>query len=96
MIRRVIEVQKASYQALINYVPHCYPGKITLMRTSEVLVSDSSGVFAQSFSQPDYCWGELTTQPIEIHRVPGDHVTMLAEPHVKVLAERLKSFLGCY
>ncbi len=96
MIRRIIEVQKASYQALINYVPHCYPGKITLVRTSEVLVSDSSGVFAQSFREPDYSWGELTTQPIEIHRVPGDHVTMLAEPHVKVLAERLKSFLDCY
>ncbi|WP_414621620.1 amino acid adenylation domain-containing protein [Calothrix sp. CCY 0018] len=91
MIRCIIEVQKASYQALINYVPHCYPGKITLLRTSEVLASDASGVFAQNFREPDYCWGELTTQPIEIHRVPGDHVTMLAEPHVKVLAQRLKS-----
>lgn len=90
MIRRIVQVQKASYQALINYVPQVYPGKITLLRANNVLAEDSFGVFAQSFRQPALGWGELTTQPIEVYEVPGDHVTMLAEPHVRVLAEQLK------
>ncbi|WP_414544489.1 amino acid adenylation domain-containing protein [Nostoc sp. CCY0012] len=93
MIRRIIEVQKASHQALINYVPQVYSGKITLLRASEMVAEDSGGVFAQSFQKPALGWGELTTQPIEIHEVPGDHVTMLAEPHVQVLAEKLKCCL---
>ncbi len=90
MIRRILEVQKASYQALINYVPQVYSGKITLLRASEVVAEDSRGVFAQSFRQPALGWGELTTEPIEIHEVPGDHVTMMAEPHIRVLADKLK------
>lgn len=94
MIRRILEVQKASHQALINYVPQVYPGKITFLRASEVLAEDSGGVFAQSFRQPALGWGELTTEPIEIHKVPGDHITMLAEPHVRVLADKLKSYLS--
>ncbi len=28
---------------------------------------------------------------IELIRVPGDHFSMLAEPHVRVLADRLKT-----
>jgi amino acid adenylation domain-containing protein len=94
MIRRILEVQKASHQALINYVPQVYPGKITLLRAFEVLAEDSGGVFAQSFRQPALGWGELTTEPIEIHEVPGDHVTILAEPHVRVLADKLKCCLS--
>lgn len=95
MIRRLLEVQKASHQALINYVPQVYPGKITLLRALEVLAEDSGGVFAQSFRQPALGWGELSTELIEIHEVPGDHITMLAEPHVRVLADKLKSCLSC-
>ncbi len=93
MIRCILEVQKASYQALINYVPQVYSGKITLLRASKMVAEDSRGVFAQSFQKPALGWGELTTEPIEIHEVPGDHVTMLAEPHVQVLADKLKCCL---
>ncbi len=90
MIRSLLEVQKASHQALTHYVPQVYRGKITLLRASQVLVEDSGGVFSQSFRQPALGWRELTTEPIEIHEVPGDHVTMLAEPYVQVLANKLK------
>ncbi|MEA5622687.1 amino acid adenylation domain-containing protein [Nostoc sp. UHCC 0251] len=94
MIRHILEVQKASHQALVNYLPQIYPGKITLLRASEMVAEDSRGVFSGSFCQPALGWGELTTQPIDIYEVLGDHVTMLAEPHVKVLADRLKSCIN--
>jgi thioesterase domain-containing protein len=31
--------------------------------------------------------------PVEVHEVPGDHYTMLAQPHVAVLAARLRDGL---
>ncbi|WP_298909530.1 amino acid adenylation domain-containing protein [uncultured Nostoc sp.] len=94
MIRHILEVQKASHQALVNYLPQIYPGKITLLRASEMVAEDSRGVFSGSFCQPALGWGELTTEPINIYEVLGDHVTMLVEPHVRVLADRLKSCIN--
>jgi thioesterase domain-containing protein len=94
LIRRILQVQKASHQALVSYVPQVYPGRITLLRASEVLAEDSGGVFSQSFRDRALGWGELTTEPIKIHDVPGNHITMLANPHVQVLAEQLKRCLN--
>jgi amino acid adenylation domain-containing protein len=94
LIRRILQVQKASHQALVSYVPQVYLGRITLLRASEVLAEDSGGVFSQSFRDRGLGWGELTTEPIKIHDVPGNHITMLANPHVQVLAEQLKRCLN--
>jgi amino acid adenylation domain-containing protein len=91
MIRHILEVQKASHQALVNYLPQTYSGKITLLQASEMVAEDSRGVFSRSFCQPALGWGEFTTEPIDIYEVPGDRVTMLAEPHVRVLASQLQS-----
>jgi thioesterase domain-containing protein len=93
MIRRILQVQKASHQALQSYIPQVYRGRITLFRASEVLAEDSGGVFAQSFRDRALAWGELTTEPVKIQSVPGNHITMLAEPHVRVLGNKLKNCL---
>ncbi|MDJ0598488.1 MAG: amino acid adenylation domain-containing protein [Crocosphaera sp.] len=90
MICSLLAVQKASHQALIEYIPQIYPGKITLLRAARPLVEDSDGVFSQSFRQPDLGWSELTPEPVDVYDVPGDHITMLAEPYVQELANQLK------
>ncbi|MGQ4807060.1 Chondramide synthase cmdD [Candidatus Entotheonellaceae bacterium PAL068K] len=52
-------------------------------------------VFAASEAMPDgrqmnvEGWQNHCTNPIAVHTVPGDHMTMLREPHVQVLAKRL-------
>lgn len=38
-------------------------------------------------------WENYTSQPIELHAVPGDHESMFYEPHVKVLANKLNDSL---
>ncbi len=43
-------------------------------------------------SSPRPGWRALAAG-LEVHTVPGDHITMLAEPHVQVLAERLNACL---
>lgn len=38
-------------------------------------------------------WGAFARGPVAVHAVPGTHVTMLAEPQVDELADRLADFL---
>lgn len=39
-------------------------------------------------------WDQFSEEPGEIHVVPGDHLTMITEPYVQILAERLKAYLN--
>jgi thioesterase domain-containing protein len=38
-------------------------------------------------------WSQLSSEPIQVYDVPGNHFTMLNEPHVRMLAEQLRSCL---
>ncbi|MFN6560842.1 MAG: non-ribosomal peptide synthetase [Nostoc sp. ChiSLP01] len=38
-------------------------------------------------------WGNFSKLPVNIQAVPGKHITMLNEPHVRVLAEKLRDCL---
>jgi thioesterase domain-containing protein len=39
-------------------------------------------------------WDQFSEEPVEIHTVLGSHRTMMTEPYVRVLAERLKAYLN--
>ena len=43
-----------------------------------------------AFLDPDLGWSELAPGGLEIHDVPGNTFSMLQEPHVQVLAEKLR------
>lgn len=38
--------------------------------------------------------GPLAAGPVEIHEVPGTHGTFLTEPHVRVLARKLRACIA--
>jgi aspartate racemase len=78
--------QQIREQAASNYVPHPYPGKVVLFRAM-----DRSGFEAYSDSQ--WGWGSLAAGGLEVHHVPGDHIGILKEPHVRVLATNLRACL---
>ena len=92
-LRGFLKVSKATGEAFDLYVPeNVYPSKISCFRASEVNSEDIS-------SRPEYSkilqdqalgWNEFSAKPVEVHIVPGDHVTMMTEPHVLTLAERLQ------
>jgi oxalate---CoA ligase len=42
---------------------------------------------------PDRGWGALADGGVEIHEAPGNHLTMLEEPHVAALAMVLRHCL---
>jgi amino acid adenylation domain-containing protein len=64
-----------------RYIPKAYPGRVTLFRTDE-------------HNQPPFLaplrgLGELARGGVEVHDIPGKHTTVLLEPNVRVLAEKL-------
>jgi len=87
-VRSLLRVYKANVRAAGHYSPRPYPGPIALFRAG-----GDPGAAAESAKDPTLGWSALSPMPVEVHTVPGDHVTLLAEPNVAVLAERLRECL---
>jgi amino acid adenylation domain-containing protein len=81
-IGRLFPVFQANSQATLNYVAQAYPNRITLFRTSNQV--------SKTHPTPTLGWNELTEAGVEVHIVPGNHLTMLRKPNVQVLAEELR------
>jgi amino acid adenylation domain-containing protein len=78
-VRRTLDVYKANARAASLYEPKPYHGPVTLFRAGEA-----------AEASPDFGWNRLTPQPVEVVPVPGHHLSLLAEPHVQILAQRLR------
>ena len=87
--RRLLHVYKTNVRAFREYQPRPAATRITLYRAGEATAADSDGAPHPFAADPTLGWGALSTAPVEVRRVPGDHVSMLSEAHVKVLAEEL-------
>jgi amino acid adenylation domain-containing protein len=79
----------ANDQAVKTYSYGIYPGKITLIRTNDEHRLTSVGVRYT----PHFGWGNLTTVGVDILYVPGSHVSLLENPHVKEVAAKLRECL---
>ncbi len=69
--------------AFNSYQPQPYPGKAVLFRAMDESHFDTLAA-----------WHDLVVGGVEIHDIPGDHLGILQEPHVKVLAEKLKTAIA--
>jgi thioesterase domain-containing protein/acyl carrier protein len=75
----------ANIKAIKRYVPQPYRGKVTLFR--------ATGRRLKIYDPHAYGWGALAAGGVEVVKVPGNHLTLMKEPHVKVLADRLQGYL---
>ncbi|MDT5272766.1 MAG: hypothetical protein QOH49_4952, partial [Acidobacteriota bacterium] len=94
-VRRSLRAFKVSKDLLQQYEPETYAGRVTLFKAAEVNSEDLLDLRqAMDVNFRDYDsalgWGAHTTEPVEVHVVPGDHVTIGAEPNVRVLADKLR------
>jgi thioesterase domain-containing protein/aryl carrier-like protein len=95
LIGRMLSLFRARIVAVRNYSPEVYPGQVTVFKASErspyemPTVTDGSGGELVDRSGG---WSALSGEPIDIQGIPGDHASMLVEPHVGILAEKLR---GC-
>ncbi|XWK89435.1 MAG: amino acid adenylation domain-containing protein [Phormidium sp.] len=88
----IVQAYKNSCLCLVDYVPQeSYPGKLTVLRANEDLIDDPNYELASEICQDSSLgWSEFSTEPVDIHFVLGNHVSIMSEPHVQVLAEQLK------
>ncbi|XZO04191.1 MAG: AMP-binding protein [Microcoleus sp.] len=89
-VENILTVSEANYQVIINHVPQVYSGRVVYFSATE----NREQQFGHQFDpmQPNG-WNSLVAGGIEIIEVPGSHLTMHFEPHVRVLAEKLNACL---
>ncbi|AFZ23898.1 acyl-CoA synthetase (AMP-forming)/AMP-acid ligase II [Cylindrospermum stagnale PCC 7417] len=84
--KKQLDVISANSQALWGYTFEAYPGAVTLLRTEDENRADAVGVKYE----PQFGWGEIVMGGLEIHYIPGSHLSLLDKPYVQVLAEKFK------
>jgi non-ribosomal peptide synthetase component F/thioesterase domain-containing protein len=83
--RRFRTISDANAFAASIYTPGVFPGRLILFRTR------MAGAYL-TLDDPAMGWGSLASE-IQVHEVPGDHDDMTAEPHVRILAQKLETLL---
>jgi thioesterase domain-containing protein len=76
-------------QAISRYTYPIYPGGAILLRTEDKNRGEGIGVQYD----PQFGWGGIVAGGLDIHYIPGSHLSLLHEPHVQVLAEILTNYL---
>jgi thioesterase domain-containing protein/acyl carrier protein len=84
LANRIFRLFTSNMRALLNYRAEPYDGRIVLFQAVESLVKKRF--------EPRYEWPRLCAQ-VEVQEVPGNHLTMIHEPHVCGLAEKLSQCL---
>ena len=74
-LRRTLEVH---YHALNTYQPRPYPGRLTVIR------AQTQPLFR--LHEHDLGWGDLAGGGVDIVPVPGNHNSILRDPHARSLA----------
>jgi thioesterase domain-containing protein/acyl carrier protein len=83
---------KSNERAAQRYAPPVYPGRLTLLRSSEKMPGPVAQ--EQQLDQgPTMGWEAFSSQPVVVQEVPGDHLSMMTAPHVQALAESLRRHL---
>ena len=82
---RMADVRNANLKASQIYVPQPYSGRVTLFRATEDVF------YSPAYLKTGLGWKAVALGGLDIEDVPGNHLGMLAEPHVQVLAEKLKA-----
>ncbi len=77
-------IEEINFTAVKDYKPQIYSGDVTLLLASD-LTAD--------YDSKDG-WRELVRGNIETHEIPGNHLNIIKEPGVRVLAEKLHESLS--
>jgi amino acid adenylation domain-containing protein len=87
-----LSVFKARLWAVDHHVFKNYPGRITLFRAAE---PDAHHLEYPDpiLADPSMGWSQLSTEPVDVQVVPGNHLTICREPNVRILAEKLMACL---
>ncbi|HKV37021.1 MAG TPA: amino acid adenylation domain-containing protein, partial [Pyrinomonadaceae bacterium] len=78
-LHRLFRVFKTNREALRAYVPGVYAGRVTYFR--------AVGNDASNPEDMPNGWHELALGGVDVYQLPGDHYSILKQPHVDALAQ---------
>jgi thioesterase domain-containing protein/acyl carrier protein len=78
-------VQEINRRALTSNVHKAYPGRVTLFLT------ESEASSAEPVNDPTVVFGKIAGGGVDVHLVSGDHNSVVHEPHVRDLAQQVRS-----
>jgi len=82
---RILRVLRANFRAMYAYRPGPLPGRLLYFRAATRRPGDPD--------YPEIAWTGLAEGGIEIHVVPGDHISMHAPAHHASLVARVRDYL---
>lgn len=84
-IQHVYHVFQANMAAVVAYEPRSFNGRIVLFRAEDQATP--------MHEDPQLGWGPWASEGVEVHEVPGSHLTMFQSPQVEQLIETLNPYL---
>jgi amino acid adenylation domain-containing protein len=96
LLRRLYNVFRANYQATVSYRVEKAPRRLLLLRAAHELPASFAAAhraFGGMVGSPSNGWQRWAGHPVETVEVPGDHLSMMAAPHVSVVAGQLSNAL---
>jgi amino acid adenylation domain-containing protein len=84
--RPLRNVRQACAKAAAGYTVQPYAGQVTLFRVKEKSVG--------SLNDPYAIWWRVAAGGVDLREISGDHLSLLKEPQVRLLAEELNDALG--
>jgi thioesterase domain-containing protein/acyl carrier protein len=91
---RYVQLFKANFRASFRYVAReRFRGRLVLFRARDQQPHDPIVAYSRNFiDDPQWGWGSVC-ETVDVHWVPGDHISMMTEPNVRELAAQLARHL---
>ncbi|MBB5122510.1 hypothetical protein AF335_14425 [Streptomyces eurocidicus] len=92
IVRRLFRVYAANWQSALNYSTKTFDVDFTLMRASQPLpqvLLDMHTTAGTLHRDPHNGWDDRTTGELTVVEVPGDHLLIMEEPYVPVMAAKI-------
>jgi thioesterase domain-containing protein len=94
-VHGLVQVFKASTRNCCRYIARgAYPGAVALLRATQIHIDDRDIRINLRSNDETWGWNQLAGSKVDVRIVPGDHVTMMAEPHVRDLASQLAACIS--
>lgn len=74
-----------------SYVPGVFKGRLLVFRATEGEGAEEPAI--NMTIDPFLGWGQRATEEVEVYDIIGNHSSMLQEPYVKEMADRMKAYL---